>query len=76
MKALQWGVRWDPGRWPQDQWARDCALMVEAGLDQVCWGSGAWLAYGLDAPYQWSHVEAVLNTCDDAGLGGGDDLAL
>jgi beta-galactosidase len=63
------GVCYYPEHWPEDQWARDAALMVETGLSWVRIAEFAW-ARMEPAPdqFDWAWLDRAIETLGAAGL--------
>lgn len=63
------GVCYYPEHWPQEQWARDAARMVELGLTYVRIGEFCWSRLEpARGDLRWAWLDQALDTLGNAGL--------
>ena len=68
--AMHLGVCYYPEHWPEERWAEDARLMVEAGLTRVRIGEFAWSRIEPEpGRFDWGWLERAVETLHEAGLG-------
>ncbi len=70
MSLAQLGVCYYPEHWPEADWPRQAALMVEAGISRVRIAEFAWSRIEPSpGAYDWAWLDRAVATLADAGLG-------